>query len=77
MRCFVAGANGFIGRHVVGRLRTAGWMVVGGARNVESARQLFPDIEWVAVDFNRDTNAELWRQRFESFDAVVNCVGLL
>jgi uncharacterized protein YbjT (DUF2867 family) len=52
-------------------------MVVGGARNVESARQLFPDIEWVAVDFNRDTNAELWRQRFESFDAVVNCVGLL
>lgn len=76
MRCFVAGANGFIGRHVVRALLRAGWTVVGGARDAVQAERLTPDIEWLAVEFNRDTDAETWRLRLVGFDALVNCVGV-
>lgn len=34
MRILVTGAYGFIGSHIVGRLRGAGHRVVGGARDV-------------------------------------------
>lgn len=77
MRCFVPGAHGFIGRHVTAALVEGGWSVTGGARNIERACRLIPDIDWIAVDFNRDGDADGWRQRLAGFDAVVNCVGVL
>ena len=36
-----------------------------------------PDIEWLAVEFNRDFDAEIWRLRLADCDALVNCVGVL
>jgi uncharacterized protein YbjT (DUF2867 family) len=77
VRCFVAGAYGFIGRHVTTALIGAGWEVVAAGRDVARGRRLMPDVEWVAVDFNRDFDPGVWQQRLAGCDAVVNCVGIL
>jgi uncharacterized protein YbjT (DUF2867 family) len=77
LRVFVAGAYGFIGRHVVGALVRDGWRVTGGGRDVARGRKRFPDIDWAAVDFNRDRDPAVWRDRLTGFAAVVNCVGVL
>ena len=73
----VTGAAGFIGRHLVARLRAEGHEVVGSARNLEQARRIIPDIEWRAGDFNRDTTPEAWRPRLAGISAVINCAGIL
>jgi uncharacterized protein YbjT (DUF2867 family)/uncharacterized membrane protein YphA (DoxX/SURF4 family) len=75
--CFVAGAYGFIGRHVVAALLADGWKVTGGGRDLKRARALMPAIDWVAVDFNRDTDAKVWQRRLKGCDVVFNCVGVL
>ena len=73
----VTGAAGFIGRHLVARLRAEGHEVVGSARNLEQARRIIPDIEWREGDFNRDTTPEAWRPRLAGITAVINCAGIL
>lgn len=77
MRCLVTGAYGFIGREVVTALAGEGVTVVGAGRDLDFGRRIFPDIEWIACDFNRDTDASQWRERLGGIDAVVNCVGIL
>lgn len=77
MRCFVAGAYGFLGRHIVSALVANGWTVTAGGRDIAKARRLMPGVEWVAVDFNRDIDAPGWAERLAGCDAVVNCVGVL
>jgi uncharacterized protein YbjT (DUF2867 family) len=77
LRVFVAGASGFIGAHVAGALLGDGWTVIGGARNVTSAQRVLPGVEWIGIDFGRDTDPEVWRMRLEGCDALVNCVGIL
>jgi len=77
MRCLVTGAYGFIGREVVTALIREGVSVVGAGRDLDFGRRIFPDIEWIACDFNRDTDASQWRERLGGIDAVVNCVGIL
>jgi uncharacterized protein YbjT (DUF2867 family) len=77
MRCLVTGAYGFIGREVVAALLRDGVTVVGAGRDTEFGQRIFPGIEWIACDFNRDTDASHWRERLGGIDAVVNCVGIL
>ena len=77
MRCLVTGAYGFIGREVVVALRRQGIVVVGAGRDVDFGRRIFPDIDWIACDFNRDDDVSGWRERLRGIDAVVNCVGVL
>jgi uncharacterized protein YbjT (DUF2867 family) len=73
LRVLVVGANGFIGRHIVARLRAAGYDVVAAVRRPTAAagcRQL-------VCDFGRDTDARIWRPRLDGIGAVVNCAGIL
>ncbi|MGK2923572.1 MAG: NAD(P)H-binding protein [Methyloceanibacter sp.] len=77
MRCLVTGAYGFIGREVVTALIREGVSVVGAGRDLDFGRRIFPDIDWIACDFNRDTDVSQWRERLGGIDAVVNCVGIL
>lgn len=77
MRCLVTGAYGFIGREVVTALLREGVTVVGAGRDLDFGRRIFPGIDWIACDFNRDTNVAQWRERLGGIDAVVNCVGIL
>ena len=53
MRCLVTGAYGFIGSAVVAALRREGVAVVGAGRDLELARRIHPDIEWIECDFNK------------------------
>lgn len=77
MRVLVTGAAGFIGRHVVAGLRAAGHRIVCASRDVGRTRQMFPDQESIACDFNHDVAIDAWLPRLTGVDAVVNCVGIL
>jgi uncharacterized protein YbjT (DUF2867 family) len=77
MRCLVTGAYGFIGQEVARALKRDGWTVIGAGRDLALGSRLLPDIEWIACDFNRDTDAAIWAPRLAGIDAVVNCVGVL
>ena len=77
MRVLVTGAYGFIGSHVCARLYRAGHEIVGAGRAVAEARLRYPHIKWIACDFSRDTDIDVWLPRLAGIDAVVNCVGVL
>lgn len=77
MRILVTGATGFIGRHLIAELLTAGHEVVAAVRDVKGIRHRFPAVVAVRVDFNSDTDSTAWLPRLEGIDAVVNCSGIL
>lgn len=75
MRVLLTGANGFIGRHILAGLEAAGHDVVAAVRDPEALRR--PDLETLRIDFNHDTDAQVWAQRLAGFEAVINCAGVL
>lgn len=70
----VTGAEGFLGRHVVGALRAAGHDVIRGVRPGSRDSET-PDA--VGCDFGADLDVRRWLPRLAGVDAVVNCVGIL
>jgi uncharacterized protein YbjT (DUF2867 family) len=70
LRILVTGANGFIGRHIVAALRTAGHVVIAGVR-----RKSGPDS--IDCDFSSDILPDAWIQRLAGIDVVINAVGIL
>ncbi len=77
MRILIAGATGFIGRHLVARLGAAGHTIVCCVRDVRRARRMFLDQEFRACDFNRDVTPDDWLPRIAGVDAVIDCAGIL
>lgn len=77
MRILLTGANGFIGRYLLGRLLEAGHDVVPAVRRPAETDRLLPAPASIAVDLNRDTNAAAWVPRLAGVDAVINCAGIL
>ncbi|WP_119461979.1 complex I NDUFA9 subunit family protein [Rhodospirillaceae bacterium SYSU D60014] len=77
MRILITGASGFIGRHLVAALSTAGHRIVCCVRDLERARRMFPAQMVVACDFTRAVDPELWLPRVRGVDAVINCAGIL
>lgn len=73
----ITGASGFIGSHIVAACLTAGHEVVCAVRSIAKTRERFPQCHIIECDFNRDTEASIWRPRLAGVDAVVNCVGIL
>lgn len=51
--------------------------MVAAVRDPAAFRLKWPDVEALAVDFNRDTSSETWRSRLAGVDAVINCAGVL
>jgi uncharacterized protein YbjT (DUF2867 family) len=74
---FLAGANGFIGRHLLERLLLAGHEVVGTSRKPRLGRTGQPLLRWIPADFSRDWDPAVWRSRLLGVDVVINCVGIL
>lgn len=76
----VVGATGFVGPALVDEFTRAGYRVVCGVRNLESAaKQLnFPNVEFLKVDMNADLNPNIWIQRLKQYEitGVVNNVGI-
>jgi len=73
VRVLVTGANGFLGSRLVDALRDAGHEPVLAVRNIASV----DDAMAVACDMARDTEPQVWKERLERIDAVVNCAGIL
>lgn len=78
MKVLLAGATGFIGRHVAKALIAAGHEVTGCARDREKAFRRYPGIRWMKADFGADRTVAAWLGRFARGDAaVVNAAGIL
>jgi uncharacterized protein YbjT (DUF2867 family) len=75
-KILVTGASGFIARYVIAELLKQGHEVVGCARNTDFVKTVFPDLEVIACDFIKDTDANIWKDRLEGIEVVVNCVGV-
>lgn len=76
-RCLVAGAYGFIGSAVARAFQRDGWEVIGVGRDEALGRRLMPEINWQSVNFNRPLDPDVWRDRLNGIDTLVNCVGIL
>lgn len=76
-RCLIAGAYGFIGSAVARAFQRDGWEVIGVGRDDELGRRLLPEINWQSVNFNHPLDPDVWRDRLNGIDTLVNCVGIL
>jgi nucleoside-diphosphate-sugar epimerase len=77
MRILLAGAAGFIGRHLASAFTAKGHEVVGCTRRRDEAFRRYPEIGWMKADFARDRSVSDWAPRLSGFDVVVNAVGIL
>ena len=73
----LTGANGFIGRYVMGALLSAGHHVVPAVRRPAEIDWLLSAPAAIRVDMNRDVQPEDWLDRLTGIDAVINCAGVL
>ena len=72
-KVLVLGGSGFIGRHAVDALRSAGATVTLGTRNPKDSAEL-PEEQHV---LHEKLTAVSWRATAERFDTILNCVGIL
>jgi uncharacterized protein YbjT (DUF2867 family) len=70
MNVLLTGASGFIGSHLAGALRAAGYVVVEARRDIDGATAA------VQADFTRDLSARDWLPKLAGIDAVINAVGI-
>jgi nucleoside-diphosphate-sugar epimerase len=77
MNILLTGANGFIGRYILGALLAAGHHVVPAVRRPAEIDGLLPTPAAIRVDMNRDVRPEDWLPRLAGIDAVINCAGVL
>ena len=76
MSVLVAGADGFIGRHLVAALLARGHQVIGAVRRPDRFARLFPGLEHVHADFTQDQSPEDWLPRLAGVEIVINAVGI-
>lgn len=77
MRILVLGAAGFIGRHIVAELVSAGHEPVACVRRREDFARAFPSVAVADCNLARDLSASDWLPRLSAIDVVVNAAGLL
>lgn len=77
MRILVLGAAGFIGRHVLADLLSAGHEVVGVARSTGSLAVAFPESRFIQCDLAKATRPDDWAAHLVGVDVIVNAAGLL
>ena len=72
-RVLVTGANGFIGQHLVTRLRAEDWIVRCAVRHESQSSQIHPDCESVIIgDLSANTD---WDQALDDVSMVVHLAG--
>jgi uncharacterized protein YbjT (DUF2867 family) len=77
MRILLLGAGGFIGRHILADLLSAGHQVVGIARSTASLSYAFPETVFVQLNLARALRATDWTDHLRGVDTIVNAAGLL
>lgn len=73
----ILGGYGFIGREVANLVIASGHEVVVLGRNAAVAQRLLPNAGWVEADLTDPQPEEVWQDRLEDIDAVVNASGAL
>jgi uncharacterized protein YbjT (DUF2867 family) len=76
VRILLTGSTGFVGSALVDALAHAGHELLLAVRDVDAARARWPRHAAIAVDFGRDHDDRIWRERLVGVDAVINAVGL-
>lgn len=75
MKVLVIGGSGFIGRHLLARLRQDDFELAASyRRQMPSCRD---GVDWHRLDANADNGEQDWDQLLDGVDVVVNCVGIL
>jgi uncharacterized protein YbjT (DUF2867 family) len=74
MNILVVGGAGFLGRHVAHACRLNGHQVVNAVRKSSGNGG---SEDQVLCDLRTDTGVDLWRDRVQRADGVINCAGLL
>jgi len=74
MNILLTGASGFIGTHLLARLRTEGHRVIACTRQ---PKRRLGDGEYFACDFTRDTQDGDWLARLAEIEVVINAVGII
>lgn len=77
LRILVCGASGFLGGAIARALELRGHTVWRGVRNARHCQALHPQRRYIDIDFQRDQDAQDWRERVHGMHVVVNAVGIL
>lgn len=77
MRIMVLGAAGFIGRHIIAELLSAGHEVVAVVRSAGNLPVAFPQATFVSLDLAGAVHSRDWRAPLLGIEAIINAVGLL
>lgn len=77
MRILLTGATGFLGRHLLQALLERGHHVVCAVRRPPPHAGESASVSYVAADFTRDLEPDIWLPRVRSIDVVINAVGIL
>ncbi|MCX7123236.1 MAG: SDR family oxidoreductase [Gammaproteobacteria bacterium] len=77
MKVLITGGAGFIGSEISAHLLNAGHQVTLATHHAGKAQRRFPATKVIFCDFKQDLTPEIWLQRLDSMDAVINCVGIL
>lgn len=77
MKILVTGATGFIGSHIAETVRARGHNVIGCVRDVELGERINPRLTYLACDFSADTDPDIWLDRLDGVDVVINAVGII
>jgi uncharacterized protein YbjT (DUF2867 family) len=77
VKVLIVGANGFIGSYITAKLLRDGQKITCAVRNIEAAKRKFLGTEIVYCDFNKDIHSEIWLEKLQNIDVVINVAGLL
>src|SRR5687768_3886248 len=72
----ITGATGFIGSHLAAALGDAGHKIVCAIKN-PGRENLESRFTYIAADYTRDFDVDIWRGRLKDIDVAINAVGIL
>ncbi len=75
MKVFVTGATGFVGRHILARLKEAGHFVSVLVR--PGSEKKLPFMEGLGLVTGDITDPSVWAQSLKGVDAVIHLVGII
>ncbi len=76
-KVLILGAYGLLGSGIAAHLSSQGIKVTGFGRNLQTAKRVLPEINWVIGDLRAYCRNEDWDIALEGITAVVNCSGAL
>ena len=77
MRIMLLGAGGFIGRHVLSELLTAGHEVIGVVRGLDNLPTAFPQAHFISLDLTQAKEPDAWLHHLVGVDYIINAAGIL